>query len=160
MHNLFERPIFAPISGQFCCCSLSSRTAPARNLPKFCSGFNFGALSMLLEPMRWVDVGLPADSKGIFHLAGNWPENTVVGLQVGSLANGGVLLVLLALRPSLSVPHRHFRQDFQWHGRMYLFFSKNVHHNKCVILTSPKIKPSSKSSEALTLNWEYRNFVF
>ena len=36
----------------------------------------------------------------------------MVGLQVGSLADEEVLLVLLALKSSLSVPRRHFRQDF------------------------------------------------
>ena len=59
---------------------------------KFCPWFNFGTLSMLLEPRRWFDAGLPAGSNGIFHLAGNSPESTVVGLQLGSLADEEVLL--------------------------------------------------------------------
>ena len=78
---------------------------------------------MILEPGWWVNVGLPKGSDGILHLAGNFPESTVVGLQVGSLANEEVLLVLLALRPSLSVPSLHFRQDFHQRGRLYLFCS-------------------------------------
>ena len=68
---------------------------------------------MLLEPRCQVYVGLPDVSNGILHLAGNWPESTVVGLRVGSLANEEVLSVLIGLRASLSVPHRHFRQDSQ-----------------------------------------------
>ena len=52
-----------------------------------CWAFNFDALSMLLNPRRRVDVGLPDDSDGILHLAGNLLEITVVGLRVGSLAN-------------------------------------------------------------------------
>ena len=68
---------------------------------------------MFLEPRWLVDVGLPADSNGILHLAGNWLESTVVGLRVGIIAKKEVLLVLLALRASLSVPHRHFRKSFQ-----------------------------------------------
>ena len=35
--------------------------------------------------------------------------------------------VLLALTPSLSVPRRHFRQNFQWHGRLSLFFFNSKH---------------------------------
>ena len=68
---------------------------------------------MILEPRRQVNVGLTDCSDGILHRTGNFPESTVVGLRVGSLANEEVLSVLLALRPSLSVPRRHFRQDFQ-----------------------------------------------
>ena len=61
---------------------------------------------MLLEPGWRVDVGLPNAIDGILHLAGNLPESTVVGLQVGRLANEEVFSVLLALRPFLSVPRR------------------------------------------------------
>ena len=82
---------------------------------------------MLLEPSQRVNVGLPDGSDGILHLAGNLPESTVVGLRVGILANEEVLLVLLALRASLSVPRRHFRQDFHQRGRMSLFFSNSKH---------------------------------
>ena len=62
---------------------------------------------------QWVGVGLTNGSKVILQLAGNYPESNMVGLRVGSLANEEVFLVLLALRASLSVPRRHFRQDFQ-----------------------------------------------
>ena len=82
---------------------------------------------MLLEPRWWVDVGLPDSSNGIIHLAGNWPESTVVGLRVGSLANKEVLLVLLALRASLYVTRCHFRQDFHQRGRFSLFLSNSKH---------------------------------
>ena len=78
---------------------------------------------MLLEPRRLVDVGLLAGSDGILHLAGNWPEITVVGLRVGSLFNKEVFLVLLELRASLSVPRRHFRHAFHQHGCLSLFHS-------------------------------------
>ena len=59
--------------------------------------------------MQRVDLGLPGGSEGILHLVGNFPETTVVGLRVGSLDNKGVLSVILALRPSLSAPRRHFK---------------------------------------------------
>ena len=64
---------------------------------------------MLLDPRRRVYVGLTYGSNGILHLACNSPESTVVGLRVGSLANEDVLLALLALRPSLSIPRRNFK---------------------------------------------------
>ena len=41
---------------------------------------------MLLETMWQVDVGLPSGSDSILHLAGNFPESTVVGIRVGSLS--------------------------------------------------------------------------
>ena len=82
---------------------------------------------MLFETRRRVDVGLPAGSGGIIHLAGNFPESTVVGLRVGSLANEEVLLVLLVLRASLSVPRLHSRQDFHQRGKLYLFRSNSKH---------------------------------
>ena len=47
-------------------------------------------------------------------------------LRVGcGLINKEVLSVLLALRPSLSVPRRHFKQDLHQHGRLSLFFSNS-----------------------------------
>ena len=82
---------------------------------------------MILKPRRRVDVGLPDVSEGILRLAGNFPESTVVGLRVGSLANEEVLLVLLALRPSLSVPHCNFNQDFHQCGHLYLFRYNSNH---------------------------------
>ena len=82
---------------------------------------------MLLEPRRRVNVGLPAGSDSILHLAGNFPESTVVVLWVGSLVNEEVLLVLLALRASLSVPRRHFRQELHQRGRLSLFRSNLKH---------------------------------
>ena len=80
---------------------------------------------MLLEPRRRVAVGLLDGSDGILHLAGNFPESAVVVLRVGSLASEGLLLVLLALRPSLSVSRRHFKQDFHQRGRLSLFRSNS-----------------------------------
>ena len=94
---------------------------------KLCSGFNFGALSMLFEPRQWVNVGLPAGSNGILHLSGNFPESTVVGLRVGSLANEEVLSVLLVLRAYLSVPRCHFRQYFHQRGHVSSFRSNLKH---------------------------------
>ena len=82
---------------------------------------------MLLEPMRCVNVGLLSGINGILYLAGNWPESTVVGLQVGSLYDEEVLLVLLALKAYLSVPHRHFRQVFHQRGRLSLLLSNSKH---------------------------------
>ena len=41
---------------------------------------------MISEPRWRVDVGMPNGSGGILHLAGNFPESTLVGLRVGSLA--------------------------------------------------------------------------
>ena len=85
---------------------------------------------MLLEPRflcRQVDVGLPNGSDGILQLAGNFPESYMVGLRVGSLANEEVLLVLLELRPYLSVPRRHIKQEFHQHGSLSLFRSNSKH---------------------------------
>ena len=82
---------------------------------------------MLLGPgfLCWrVDVGLPNRSEGIL---GSFTEITMVGLRVGSLANKELLLVLLALRPSLSVPRCHFKQDFHQRGHFYLFHSNSKH---------------------------------
>ena len=59
-------------------------TGPRR---KSCSELKFDALSMILEPRRQVNVGLPYGSNGILHLEGNLTESTVVGLRAGSLAN-------------------------------------------------------------------------
>ena len=75
---------------------------------------------MILEPRWQVDIGLTDGSNGLLHLAGNLPEITVVGLRVASLAYEGVLLVLIALKPSLSFPHLHFKQDFHQCGRLSL----------------------------------------
>ena len=80
---------------------------------------------MIMEPRWVVDLGLPNGSDGILHLEGNFPESTVVGLRVRSLANEEILSVLLALRPSISVPRPHFKQDFHQHGRLSLFRSNS-----------------------------------
>ena len=82
---------------------------------------------MLLEHRWRIDVGPPGGSKSMLHLEGNLPESTVVGLQVVSLANKGVLSVLLALSPSLSFPRRHSKQDFYQHGCLSLFRSNSKH---------------------------------
>ena len=82
---------------------------------------------MILEHRRRVDVGLPVGRDGILHLAVNFPEITVVGLRVGSPDNEEVLLVLLALGPSLSVPRRHFKQDLHQRGCFSLFRSNSKH---------------------------------
>ena len=82
---------------------------------------------MLLEHRWWVNVGPPGGSEGMLHLEGNLPEITVVGLRVGSLANEEVLLVLLALRPSLSVPRRHSNQEFHQRGCLSLFRYNSKH---------------------------------
>ena len=100
---------------------LSGETCQERQ--KYCSAFNFEALSVLLSPRWRVDVGLPYGSDGILHLAGNLEERTVIGLRVGSLANEELLLVLLALRPSLSVPRCHFKQYFHQRICLSLFRS-------------------------------------
>ena len=118
---------------QFCCCYISSWVTPARSSRetgprrKSSSELKFDALSMILEPRRQVNVGLPYGSNGILHLEGNLTESTVVGLRAGSLANKGVLSVLLALRPSLSVPHCHFKQYFHQRGCLSLFRSNSNH---------------------------------
>ena len=104
---------------------------------------------MLLEPIfifRRVDVGLPNGSKGILQLAGNFPESTMVGLRVGSLANEEVLSVLLALMPSLSVPRCHFKQNFHQRGRLSLFRSNSKHSSglcRVSLLQSGKYLPRS-----------------
>ena len=73
-----------------------------------------------------VDSGLPNVSKGIIKLAGTLPEIVMVGLQVGcGLINEEILSVLLALRRSISVPRRHFKQDFHQHKRLSLFLSNS-----------------------------------
>ena len=85
---------------------------------------------MLFKPrfLCWrINVGLSNGSDSILKLAGNFPESTMVGLRVGSLAKEEILSVLLALMPSLSVPHSHFKQDFHQHGSMYLFCSISKH---------------------------------
>ena len=75
-----------------------------------------------------VDSGLPNVSKGILHLADNFPEINMVGLRVGcGLTNEEVLLVLLALRPSLSVPRPHFKQDFRQRECLPLLRSNSKH---------------------------------
>ena len=51
----------------------------------------------------------------------------MVRLQVGSLSDEEVLLVLLELKASLSVPRCHFRQDFHQRGRLSLLFSNSKH---------------------------------
>ena len=115
----------------FFCCSRSSQEAPYSSADlvttgprrKYCWVFHFGTLSMILEPRRRVDVGLPYVSNIILHLAGNFTESTVVGLRLGSLANEGVLSLLLALRPFLSIPRLCFKQDFPQRGRLSLFRS-------------------------------------
>ena len=76
---------------------------------------------------QWVGVGLTNGSKVILQLAGNYPESNMVGLRVGSLANEEVFLVLLALRSFLSIPRRHFKQDFHQCGCLSLFCSKAKH---------------------------------
>ena len=82
---------------------------------------------MVLKDRRWVDLVLSDGSNGIINLTGNLPENIVVGLRVGSLAKEGVFLVLIALRPSLSVPHRHIRLDFHQRGRFSILRSNSKH---------------------------------
>ena len=82
---------------------------------------------MLLEHRWRFNVGLPNVSDVILYFVRNVTESTVVGLQVGSLTNEEVLSVLLALRPSLSIPRRHFKQDFHQRGRLSLFRSNSKH---------------------------------
>ena len=71
-----------------------------------------------------VDSRLPNGSKGIIKLAGDLKDSEMVGLQVGcGLINKELLSLLITLRPSLSIPRRHFKQDFHQCRRLYLFFS-------------------------------------
>ena len=73
-----------------------------------------------------VDSGLPNGSKAIIKLSGNFPKSAMVGLRVGcGLINEELLSVLLALRPSISVPRRNFKKDFHQRGSLSLFFSNS-----------------------------------
>ena len=75
-----------------------------------------------------VDSRLPNGSKGIIKLAGDLKDSEMVGLQVGcGLINKELLSLLITLRPSLSIPRRHFRKYFYQRRRLSLLFSNSNH---------------------------------
>ena len=89
---------------------------------------HFRAILLFLSWL--VDWGLPNGSGGILKLVGNLTESDTVWLWVGhGLTNKELLSVLIALRPSLSVPCRHFKQDFHQLRNLSLFLSNSKHYS-------------------------------